>query len=269
MPLKAYICPDGNQVAISQCLDHCRMGTRCLTKSTLLKLAEQRPPLPTPSVTELLSGPRLEYLKRKHAYAEAPDSMAFRFLGTQAHTAMELSQHLEGLNEERLFNEITTGKFDNLEYEDGKYWTLTDYKTYGSYAVKKILDEGNEELELQLNMLRILIEKQDPPLVVNSIEVTEIEKLYVQVIVRDGGTFMAKKNGIPWKMRRLEVPKLSDSVVEGYFRLKQGELTFAIKTDTMPRLCNSTEAWEGRRCEDYCQVKEWCVANGDNTWIKK
>lgn len=268
MPLKYFLCPDGNKISTAMCLENCRMGKRCLTFSTLKQLAENRPPLPNPSVTELLNGPRIEWLKRKYDYSESPDDMAFRFLGTKAHESLELAAHDMGVNEERLFNEYTTGRFDNLEYEDGKHWTLTDYKTYGSYAVKKMLEEGNEELELQLNMLRLLIEKQDPPIKVNGNPVMHIEKLYVQVIVRDGGTYMAKKNGIPWKMRRLEVGKLPDNIVEGYFRRRREELLDAIKHDQIPRLCTEKESWEGKRCAEYCQVKEWCVKNGDNVYVK-
>lgn len=268
MPLKWFQCHDGPRISTVMCLENCRLGERCLTKSTLIKLAEVRPQFKDPSVTQLLSGPRLEYLKQKHDYSMKPEDLAFAFLGTMAHKSLELAQHLEGLNEERLFNDMTTGQIDNLEYE-GNHWALTDYKTYGSYKVKRILENGDHDLEMQMNMLRLLIEKHDPPLVIGGNPVTKIEKLYAQIIVRDGGLWIAKKNNIDWKMSRLQVPILKDSIVEAFIVEKRGLLKAALEQNAMPRICNEQESWEGRRCEDYCPVKEFCEKHGDNTWLKK
>ena len=268
MPLTYFICPDKQKVSTNRCLEKCRMRTRCLTKSTLKRLATPRPALPNPSVTELLNGPRLEYLKRKHEYAMSPEDLAFALLGTMAHSALEMAQHLEGVNEQRMYSDITTGQFDNLEYEDDK-WHLTDYKTWGNYKVKRFLEEGDHDLELQLNMLKILIEQQKDPLVINGKKVDHIDKLWVEIIVRDGGTYVAKGNGIRFKMRRLPVTILEPNYVKQWFEDKKALLTTAIKADKMPRLCHKEEAWAGRRCDGYCPVKEWCVANGDNTYIKK
>lgn len=263
MPLRQFLCPDGARIDTDQCIAKCRMKDRCLTKSTLIRLAENRPDLGKPSVTELINGPRLTFLKRTRDYATSPEDLAFALLGTMSHSALEMAQHLDGSNEERLHSDLTTGQFDNLEYEDGM-WHLTDYKTWGAYKIAKMLEEGDEDLEMQLNMLRILIE--EAKLKVGDRTVDKIGRLWVQVIVRDPA-WAAKRSGIEFQMRRLSVPIIADNQVKAFFDSQKADLMTALQTNKMPRLCNSRESWSGKRCDKYCPVKEHCVAHGDNLYV--
>lgn len=268
MPLKYWICPDGGQISIQQCAIKCRMDKRCLSRSTLKLLAQQREDLGAYSVTELLNGPRYEYLKRKHFYSTNPEELAFALLGTKVHKELEQAPDYESINEKRLYAYKITGQFDIIEYENEKFH-LIDRKTWGNYKVKKFLEHGDDNLELQLNMLKLCIEAQNPPLKIGSRIIHQIHKLSVEIIVRDGGTYIARNNKIPFKMKLLEVPILDKSFVQQYFENKRQELTIAIEKNIMPRLCNEEEAWNGARCKAYCSVSSWCENHGDNHYLKK
>ena len=55
MPATKFQCPDGAEIAIGNCLATCRLGRRCLTLPTLIKIASgERPWTGTPSTTMLL-----------------------------------------------------------------------------------------------------------------------------------------------------------------------------------------------------------------------
>ena len=78
MPMTHFICPDGEEVSIPDCLSSCRMGQRCLTLPTLRKIAgSERPYNGKPSITMLMNGTMLEFLKIKVPYAVKPESRAY------------------------------------------------------------------------------------------------------------------------------------------------------------------------------------------------
>ena len=76
-PLESYICPDKVKIPVQDCLTHCRMDQRCLTKPTLVLISRERDWNGVPSTTQLLNGTMLEYLKLTKPYAVDPDSRAF------------------------------------------------------------------------------------------------------------------------------------------------------------------------------------------------
>lgn len=254
MPLRFFICPDNATRSIAQCLEHCpRPEGRCLSLPTLHELSYGREWTGKPSTTQLLNPTRMEFLKITKDYSITPQERAFALLGTQHHRRLEIiAKKITELEaEKKLSDDVNTGILDLLEPDNGK-WILTDYKTWGSYAVAKILDKDSYERlhnSLQLNDYRLKVE----PLGFT------ISKMRWQITVRDGGTFTARKNGIEDKMPMIEADWLDDDFVTTYFYDKNKLLLTALDRNVLPGLCPFEERWNGRRCKgSLCEVHGFC-----------
>ena len=268
MPLKWIVCPKANRPVPLEDCNTC--VDRCLTLPTIKAITSQREWTGHPSTTQLLNGTMLEFLKITKDYAINPQDRAFALLGTRHH------QMLEGMAKElNLPTEIALGPdghdvFDLLEPENG-CWTLTDYKTWGSYRMVRALGmvkEGKgkdatfrmdpnivdlEESELQLNRYRVMLEEYG----------IKIGKMQLQVTVRDGGLQIAKTRGIGFNIKLIPIKKLDDDFVLYYFANKEVELQQALaeyqeNSQYLPSPCNNKECWEGNRCRGYCEVAQYC-----------
>ncbi len=272
-----FKCPDSVTYPIKNCLKCCRMGKRCLSLPTLRAIAEQRPWDGKPTTTQLLKGTREAYLEIIHDdLVEDPRDQMFRILGTKGHGLVEQYAAEGEISETRLHDEFASGKLDFYDPVDK---ILYDYKTWGSYKVMKALgiemvDEGTGEFyksgakkgqekthkvkkqgkpdmweaELQLNHYRTFIEVAGLP----------VEQMYIEAIVRDGGTFSATNRGITENVYLIPVKKLPDDEVKSYFKAKSQALLKALETRTIPDRCNDLECWDGRKCKDYCLVVDYC-----------
>ncbi len=259
-----------------------------------------------PSVTQLINGTRMEYLKILTPYAIDPDRMAFAVHGTLSHKKLEY-KNCAGMAEVAVKLNGITGIVDLIErQDDGSYW-LIDFKTWGSYSVSLALGlvkikkplfysdgtpqlymrNGNgykkgeqkyeaifvpdpekvdmETTELQLNMYRLMVEAEFG---------IEISKMKVFAIVRDGGTYIAKNRGIDKNTYYFDVKKWEDEDVKKYFAEKREALLRAVNDakrkgviQSCPAKCSYKERWGGKRCEDYCDVKEKCFEIGDKNDI--
>ena len=139
MPAKYFICPSEEKVLISQYLLQCPQKHRCMFLPTLRAIAKSvNRNLNKPSITELLTGTRDQYLKKVTDYAINPQDQLYALHRTAIHTINE--HHTQGniLSEERLFTAITSGQFDLysgiLSHEDR---TLGDLKITLSYMLMK------------------------------------------------------------------------------------------------------------------------------------
>ena len=279
MPMIKFSCPDGQQILIASCYEKCRMGMRCATLPALLSIGKQRPWTGTPSTTQLIKGTREAFLEITKEYAASPDSFAFAFIGTKAHASLEKNAAVNHLMEERLEEDGISGLFELYGEEDGVR-TLFDYKVSGSFRVAKAigLKEIEEEVPgeifrsgprkgqpktvkrivqgepylgdwgLQINHYRILIEKSGFP----------VDRMVLQAIVRDGGTYLAKKRGLTRNIYLIDVPRLADDAVTDFFHAKRDALLSALDTDTIPPICSEEERWQDRKCAEYCRVAEFC-----------
>jgi len=256
MPLKSFICPDGKTRLISECLEKCpRKEGRCLSLPTLHELGKTREWTGKPSTTQLLNPTRLEYLRITKPFAVDPFEQAFMLLGTRHHQRLEyVSKKIEGLKAEMSLEGEVSGILDLLEpINNTDAYRLIDYKTYGSYAVAKLTgakEHGENDiakLELQLNNYRLMASEL-------GFNVTE---LWVQITVRDGGTFSAKNNKVDFKLALLPVKILDDKFVRGYFSAKAKALQKAIDTGET-ELCDYEGRWGGRRCKGFCPVAKYC-----------
>lgn len=293
MPYTKYICPDGHEVGIDECLIECRLANkvhpisgepycpagRCLSKRTLIALADQREWSGIPSTTQLLSGTRENYLKITHDYAIDPKSYLFMLHGTKVHDYLEKYTDDEGISEVRIDDGVSTGAFDYYSSENGG--TLYDNKTYGSWKVAKVLglytkrvptgevyktgaNKGKPkyknqifsggakhrlDLAIQLNDYRMKIEKELKK---------PVNNLVCEVIVRDGNTYIAQQRGITEAGYLVPINKISDRWVERYMKKKASDLLHALETKTIPPPCRHSETWGGMKCERYCNVAQFC-----------
>jgi len=290
MSLKYFICPSGQKVQIKDCLSKCHKSEgRCLSLPTLMEIADTRPWTGSPSTTELLNGTRLSFLQITKNYAVSPYERAFALLGTQHHRRLEkIAEKINALSEERLQGEVS-GILDLLvpdEMASDERYILMDYKTSGSFKVAKALglvrrkvpdpsgevyktsgkwgkagdtkmvtiyepDESVVDMwdwELQVNNYRLMVQACGFP----------VSKMVIQATVRDGGTMVAQNRGIVENIYLIPVQRLADSYVQDYFSTKRVALLSALETGRMPAKCNSKENWDGKRCEGFCPVKEFC-----------
>ena len=275
--INRFKCPDEGLCLIKDCLKCCRMGKRCLSLPTLRAISEQREWDGKPSTTQLLKGTREAYLEIIHDdLIEDPRDQMFRILGTKGHGLVEQYVTDGELGEQRLHDEFASGK---LDFYDPESKTLYDYKTWGSYKVMKALgiemvDEGTGEFyksgakkgqekthkvikqgkpdmweaELQLNHYRTFVEATGFP----------VEKMFIEAIVRDGGTFSAANRGIKENVYLIPAKKLPDDEVKAYFKAKSTALLKALDEKTLPERCSDLENWDGRKCTGYCIVADYC-----------
>lgn len=300
MPLAQFICPDGQEVDVGQCLSQCRMAQRCLTLPTLIKIAtSERPWDGHPSTTRLMNGTMLEYLRATIPYSIDPKSRSFALLGNDHHEKLAAASvgGAAVLAEVRQKDALVPGTPDVLEVDESipGYHILTDYKTYGSYRVAKMLGIekiqtisqtevykssgkwgkagtpkkitgfkivpalGNtKDEQLQLNHYRVLLEAQGYP----------ISKIQVQVTVRDGGLQAAMTRGVMDTIYLINIPMMTNYAVESYFERKRLLLVQAMDQKVIPQACNEDESWGGHRCQSYCEVAKHCI-KGQVELLKK
>lgn len=262
MPLTMFKCPDGKTRTTKGCLERCpRLEGRCLSLPALHDIGWQREWTGEASTTMLLNPTRLEYLKLTCDYAIDPTDRAFALLGTRHHKRLELvAQKIEGLIAEKKLDSDDVQKHSGIldllepdELQEG-YYKLIDHKSWGSYAVAKILGRGNNgeyertQAALQLNDYRLKAEKLS----------FKISRLMIQATVRDGGTFIAKKNNVPEKMLMIPIERLDDEFVVSYFSDKNKALMDALKNKELPPMCDYEGRWANRRCKGYCDVASFC-----------
>lgn len=215
-----FICPNGEEVKIRECMMRCKHKQRCMFLPTLRAIEQSlHRNLDRPSITELLQGTREMYLKKTQEYSVDPRQQLYALHGSAVHTINQ--DHTEGnmLTEERINNDITTGQLDLygqiLDETDG---TLGDLKVTSSYKLMKALgiykvdvptgevfkmglrkgqiktrkelryDGVRHVLEwaIQLNAYRMLLEEQG----------YEVKHMYIQALCRDSGLRIAAERGI-------------------------------------------------------------------------
>lgn len=257
MPATMFKCPFNGEIPISQCLEKCcNPEGRCLSLPTLYAIGEQRPFI-RPSTTQLLKGIRQAYLEIVCEYAINPLDTAFMLLGTRVHKRLDIvAKRLEMLSE-KLLDAETMGTLDLIEPDElhPDKFKLIDYKTSGSYAVAKALglksDDGMADMrewELQLNKYRLEIERLEFP----------ISRMFIQSIVRDGGTFSAKNNGITEKFYMIPVRRLPDLDVSDFFQDRNESLMLYLANKELPPMCEYQEHWNTRKCKGFCNVACFC-----------
>ena len=282
MPATKFVCKNGSAIPIKQCLSYCPNGQRCMFLPTLRSVAESlNRKLDKPSVTELIAGTRETYLKKVQHYAVDPMQQLYAVHGTAVHTIQE--GHNEGniIAEERLADDITSGKFDLYgQIVDLSDNTLGDYKVTSSFKLMKALGyykvdvptgevyktglkkgqpktrkewhtDGVRHLldwAVQLNYYRILLEDAG----------FKVKDMVIQALCRDYSLRMASERNITRPLYLIRINKISDRWIKLYMAVKAKRLQKAILENHLPARCSTRERWHDRKCQSYCDVVEFC-----------
>lgn len=281
MPAERFICPDGKEQEIKECLIECRMEERCMFLPTLQALARSQERTPGFTVTELIGGTREAYLKRKHHYTIDPQKQLFSLQGNAVHHFFQQFPCVKTLQEIRLQGDGYSGQFDaygQLLGVDQK--TLGDIKVTSSYKIMKALGYYQEELEtnqvyksgprkgqmrkskiwradgvrsvfdwaLQLNAYRHLL----------SLYGLSVNRMVIQAICRDGSLRIAQERNIDRAVYLIPIHKISDHWIIRYFQAKLIKLKTSIENEELPEICSKRERWNDRKCRDFCEVASHC-----------
>jgi len=284
MPAVGFKYPDGENIKFEDVfekgkLDLERMG---IVIPMLKELAKQRDPNRKPSVTECLTGTCEAYLKRTEEYFIDPQEHAFALAGTLHHAKLEQNADEESAEIELEGMDIT-GIVD-LYDEESK--SLIDYKNAGSYKVSEALgldfyleddpsgavykrkgkwgEKGDPkkvkrfwmnpekadlgDWEWQLNCYRYMLEKRGK----------EVNNMYIQITVRDGGIQVARDRGVENKIYLIDVPYIHNDHIKEKFASKRDALLKALSLNQLPEMCSEEETWGGKKCEFYCDAREVC-----------
>lgn len=282
MPATYFICPDKNCVSIRECLTECRNAKRCMFLPTLRAVAESLDRrLDKPTVTELLCGVRETYLKKTEDYAVDPVQQLYAIHGSAVHSIHD--KHTDGniLSEERLYDDVTSGKFDLYgQVVDVSDRTLGDYKVTSSYKLMRALGyykvdvptgefyktgmkkgqpktrkewrtDGVRHLldwAIQLNYYRILLEAKG----------FKVGRMEIQAMCRDYSLRVAKERNITRPVYIIHINKISDHWIKLYMKAKADRLEKAMKLHLLPAKCSYRERWGDKKCAEYCAVAQNC-----------
>lgn len=282
MTVTKFICPNGQSIAISKCLENCPNRQRCMFLPTLRAVAQSLDrKIKEPTVTELLCGVRETYLKKTTDYAVDPVQQLYAIHGSAVHTIHE--NHTDGnmLSEERLADNITSGKFDLygqiIDFSDK---TLGDYKVTSSYKLMRALGYYKVDVPtgevyktglkkgqlktrkewrtdgvrylldwaIQLNYYRILLEERG----------FKVNRMEIQAMCRDYSLRIAAERNIRKPVYIIHINKISDHWIKRYMEAKARQLKNALEKGYLPKLCSAKERWGDRKCAEYCVVAENC-----------
>ena len=281
MPAQKFICPDGKEESIGECLVECRMKERCMFLPTLQAIAKAQERPCDFTVTELIGGTREAYLKRVHHYTIDPQKQIFSFQGNAVHSYLNQHSHVRILQEVRLHGDGYSGQFDaygqlmSLERD-----TLGDVKVTSSYKIMKALGYYQEEYPsnlvyksgarkgqprkikvwkddgvrgvfewaLQLNAYRLLLSQYGLP----------VNRMVIQAICRDGSLRVAYERNLDRSVYLIPIRRISDYWIELYLQAKLKKLKSALENESVPPICSRRERWNDRKCKDYCEVASYC-----------
>ncbi len=285
--LVGFVCPDGVKVDLAQCFSECRLGDRCQEEPDLHLLGHEREWNGLASTTQLLIGTMYEFLRLTKEYWVDPDGRAFMLQGTKHHAEMESMAKELGMVAEIPLN-FDRDIFDLLVWDKDKTLCLVDRKMWGSFKVAKALgivevgkqpspdgecykssgkwgkagspkmvplfdqDPGkadNWEAELQLNRYRVMLKEKSG---------LTVGIMYLRVLVRDGGLYIAKNRGVYRNTYKILVRVIPDHEVRDYFLYKGASLTAALAQGNWNSPCTDQESWDKIRCGEYCDVWEYC-----------
>jgi len=284
MPAIGFKYPEGDTISFQDALEDRKLDVERMGVyiTALEEMAKQRDPDRKPSVTELLNGTCQAYLQRTEEYCIDPQEYAFSLAGTMHHRILENNASQEE-SEVSLEGIDITGIVDLY---DSKSKALIDYKNTGSYKASQVLGmefyleddpsgaiykrsgrwgkagtpkkvkryfQNPEKADmgdwaLQINMYRFMIESTGK----------QVEKMYVQMTVRDGGLIAARDRGIERNIYLVEVPKIHNDHLLDFFKEKRDRLLEALESKTVPTKCNDKETWDGVKCQRFCDVRHLC-----------
>jgi|GEM_PF-6649858 hypothetical protein len=254
MPIKGFVCPDGENVCYEECLKKCRLsdsycGKRCLPEGYLAAcLPDKSRPVGQISVTQI-SKPTLQTILEKNIdfYVE-PDRNIDAIRGSSHHYFLEKvkdSGYIDNdryVCEQRIYGEHFNGQIDNFDKLEGIIW---DYKFVNGYKMK-LMDAdilaNSKDYVFQQNCYRMLLQSQGH----------KVNKMMIFCAAYD------VKYGRGRTLGTFDVPLLEDDYIIETVKKKVSELSFysEMYPDILPDKCEET--WGGKRCTTYCTVNFAC-----------
>jgi hypothetical protein len=196
------------------------------------------------SITELLDPPKIRVLQRAHAeeIEEDVSDYIFTMLGKGFHLAVE-NAHSSGVAEKR--EEIVIDGFrvsgaPDL-FEEG---FIYDWKVTGAYKVMKRL---YDDWEKQLNGYAMILRSKS----------LQVKGLRVMPVIRDWNFRDSFKNGYPKAPALVvDIPLWEEEKAVPFFRER---ISLHMAAERGLPDCTDEETWQGRRCERFCSVSQFCV----------
>jgi hypothetical protein len=203
------------------------------------------------SVTEIMSPPRIQRLRKKHwdeMEQDVTDTL-WSMLGSALHIVAERSEVADHLNEERLYLEVDgitlSGSIDLQQQVKGGI-ALKDYKFTSVWAVMN----EKPEWEQQLNVYGWMIHK---------VKGVAIKSLQICAILRDWSTRKAQteSNYPPAQIQMVDIPIWSFDKTEKYVRDRiELHKESKVKADWEEELPECTEEERWLRATTYAVKKE-------------
>jgi hypothetical protein len=203
------------------------------------------------SVTELISPPRVNRLRRQHADQMEQDvsDMLWQLLGSALHVVAERGQAKDHITEERLFCElggVTLSGAIDIQKRTAEGLILMDYKFTSVWAVMR----EKPEWEQQLNMYAWLVRK---------VKDERIAGLRIVALIRDWNRreSVLKADYPPAPIHVVDIPVWTQDEAEAFISrridLHQDGKTAIDLNDELP-LCNDEDRWQ--RSTTYAVKKE-------------
>lgn len=289
MATTCFICPNGKQIPIRDCLKGCPYGTSCIARPTLFGLAKNCADrkLNKFSVTELLKGAREVYLNKTKDCAIDPLSRTYATFGSAVHKVQELAALKDQgiITELRLENDIATGQIDAF----GPVFSpnenvICDYKVTTAFKAEKALGFWSRKEEIETDEIYKVGPKKGQhktklqtfyyedgvhdvyewALQQNFYRMLleeqgyKVDGMYIQMIIRDFGNQVVTRGRITKPIIVIKLNKISDYWLNLYFRTKKERIEEALMTGTEPPPCSPKETWDGKKCASYCDVAPYC-----------
>lgn len=220
MPATDFICPGGNRVNICDCLQSCPNAAQMPAGRCL------------PTRT-------LRLIAEQRPWEGKPSTTQLLKGTREAYLEITCDYPMDPQGE--LFRILGTRAHAALD-------TATGDNELGEIRLHDDMASGKFDFYDKETHYRILLEAAGHP----------VQQMFVEAIVRDGGTYMAKGRGIERNGYLIPVKRLPDEEVQEYIQAKASALLQALETGTIPPACTTEETWEGRKCADYCRVAEFC-----------
>lgn len=269
MPLKWFVCPDGQRVECDACLAHngCRMSNRCKALPVLTEMGNTRrysvakllAGEQIPSTTQLLNGTLYNYLELTNDYALAPSSLLWATYGTGVHAGLDGNLGENSLGSDDLAGLRSSvgvaGLPDFYVFENGRH-TLWDYKSTTPFKVQKWLEGDRFDWTYQINHYRV--ELAERGYAVDEMKIQTFIKGYTPRMHRSLAKYLEAAGYDPTDAGPvLVVDVIPDNVIKEYFTRKKSELLSAL-SGGQAAPCTDHERWGGRKCNGYCSVSEFC-----------
>jgi hypothetical protein len=276
-----FQCPDKKIIRCEDCLDKCRLGTRCVPYTALKHMFEHQrnPNTNLISVTESLNPICYNWMRLTQNGIVEPINNMYSMLGTLSHLKHEGSD-CKLKSETYLMDDINTGTCDVILEEDGKLmmrdiknkrianapyileYTEIKNPVKGKKPIKKynIIQKGgklkgDDDYVLQLNRYKIMYEEQ--------FNVT-IDELWLDYVFIDWSkSSTPKRYGITRQCYSVPVPILPKKTVMDIYQYKYDAIQEALKNNGPDKPCYEEDDFkefgkEGSHCNEYCMYKENC-----------